>query len=224
MPATIYSDPSVSRLRSHFRTPSVTTLNSTYSNGTGAAPASQNASQPPAWGSPSGFSALSRTSSSFDLEKTPAPALTAQSWNTSQIDSQTRTEAADSSKHDDIEDDASVNGEITGFVFHTMKDCTKTVFTSRGISAEETSESATTAPKAGFLRRWSGATATEEYEPSLHSEWGLPTVAAVNGLIAVGTENGWVVVMGFKQELRRICGTDAIGESPSYPEHNEEAV
>jgi hypothetical protein len=124
---------------------------------------------------------------------------------------------------DEFDDEASIEGEVTGFVFHTMKDCTKTVFTSGGTN-DEASESAITTPKAGFLRRWSGATATEEDLPSVQSEWGLPTVAAVNGLIAVGTESGWVVVMGFKQELQRVCGTDAIGEDCRKFQHSQEAA
>ncbi|KAJ9124237.1 hypothetical protein QFC22_001036 [Naganishia vaughanmartiniae] len=200
-------------LRSHFRTPSVTTLDSNYSSGVNAVPAAKDLTRPPAWGSPSALSAVSRTSSSLDLEKTAGQGLAVQGWNTPQAYSQARTEAADGSMLDDIDDEASIDGEVTGFVFHTMRDCTKTVFASGDSPSNETSESAIVTPKAGFLRRWSSATATEESESSVHSEWGLPTVAAVNGLIAVGTESGWVVVMGFKQELRRICGTDAIAKS-----------
>ncbi|KAJ9094180.1 hypothetical protein QFC19_008031 [Naganishia cerealis] len=204
---TMCSDPSVSRLRSHFRTPSVTTLDSAYSNSGVSAPA-KNATRPPAWNISSNFSALSRTSSSYDLEKNPA-----QGWQSPQEYSQAPVEAADSNTARDNGHDTIDDSDVTGFVFHTMKDCTKIVFKSGGEPTEGTGERTPTTPKAGFLRRWSGVTQTEESEPAAQPDWGLPTVAAVNGLIAVGTESGWVAVMGFKQELRRICGTDAIAKA-----------
>ncbi|KAK4700735.1 vacuolar protein sorting-associated protein 8, partial [Phenoliferia sp. Uapishka_3] len=40
---------------------------------------------------------------------------------------------------------------------------------------------------------------------------GTPTVLAVSGIIAVGTSKGWVMVFDFGQNLRCVCGTEAIG-------------
>lgn len=44
---------------------------------------------------------------------------------------------------------------------------------------------------------------------------GTPTVMAANGLICVGTETGFICVFDFKQNLKCICGTDAIGKGGS---------
>jgi hypothetical protein len=41
---------------------------------------------------------------------------------------------------------------------------------------------------------------------------GLPTVIDVNGIIAVGTDAGWIVVLDFNQEVQCICGMEAIGQ------------
>lgn len=40
---------------------------------------------------------------------------------------------------------------------------------------------------------------------------GVPTVMAVSGVIAVGTSKGWAMVFDFGQNLRCVCGTEAIG-------------
>ena len=45
------------------------------------------------------------------------------------------------------------------------------------------------------------------------SAMGQPTVMAVSGLIAIGTTRGWVLVFDFGQNLRCVCGTEAIGAS-----------
>lgn len=66
------------------------------------------------------------------------------------------------------------------------------------------------------MRNWSGVTDTEGSQTKSLDKRGYPTAMAVNGLIAVGTENGWVVVMNFKQELKKVCGTEATGESASF--------
>lgn len=47
------------------------------------------------------------------------------------------------------------------------------------------------------------------------SALGQPTVMAVNGLVALGTDKGWVLVFDFAQNLRCVCGTEAIGASRS---------
>ncbi|KAM0789534.1 hypothetical protein ACM66B_000349 [Microbotryomycetes sp. NB124-2] len=39
---------------------------------------------------------------------------------------------------------------------------------------------------------------------------GTPTVMAVSGVIAVGTSKGWTMVFDFNQNLRCVCGTEAI--------------
>jgi len=44
---------------------------------------------------------------------------------------------------------------------------------------------------------------------------GTPTVMAANGLICVGTETGFICVFDLKQNLKCICGTDAIGKDGS---------
>ena len=41
---------------------------------------------------------------------------------------------------------------------------------------------------------------------------GLPTVFAANGLICVGTETGFICVFDFAQNLKCLCGKDAVGE------------
>jgi hypothetical protein len=42
--------------------------------------------------------------------------------------------------------------------------------------------------------------------------YGRPTVLDISGMIAVGTERGWVLVYNFAQEVICILGSDAIGE------------
>lgn len=42
---------------------------------------------------------------------------------------------------------------------------------------------------------------------------GVPTVLAVSGVVAVGTDKGWVGVFDFGQNLKCVCGTEAIGQS-----------
>ncbi len=42
---------------------------------------------------------------------------------------------------------------------------------------------------------------------------GRPTVMDVRGMIAVGTETGWVAVYNFSQELKYVLGNDSTGES-----------
>jgi hypothetical protein len=101
-------------------------------------------------------------------------------------------------------------GEVTGFVFHTMKDCTKLLFQEDDRFPD--TDTASSTPKSGFMRRLSVATDTEDADQSAPRHWGLPTVMAVNGLIAVGTESGWAAVMDFKQELKRVCGTESASE------------
>ena len=41
---------------------------------------------------------------------------------------------------------------------------------------------------------------------------GMPTVLAANGLICVGTETGFICVFDFAQNLKCLCGKDAVGE------------
>jgi hypothetical protein len=45
----------------------------------------------------------------------------------------------------------------------------------------------------------------------LGTSLGSPTVLGANGLICVGTDEGFVVVYDFKQTLKCICGNDAEG-------------
>ncbi|GAA6008834.1 hypothetical protein JCM10207_001741 [Rhodosporidiobolus poonsookiae] len=47
-------------------------------------------------------------------------------------------------------------------------------------------------------------------EHMARSAMGSPTVMAVSGLVAIGTDNGWVLVFDFGQNLRCICGTEGI--------------
>lgn len=44
------------------------------------------------------------------------------------------------------------------------------------------------------------------------TDLGTPTVLAANGLICVGTETGFICVFDFGQNLKCICGKDAVGE------------
>ncbi|GAA5987728.1 hypothetical protein JCM10908_007185 [Rhodotorula pacifica] len=55
-----------------------------------------------------------------------------------------------------------------------------------------------------------GAAALSQAEQIAKSAMGQPTVMAVNGLIAIGTTRGWVLVFDFGQNLRCVCGTEAI--------------
>ena len=41
---------------------------------------------------------------------------------------------------------------------------------------------------------------------------GKPTVLDVNGMVAVGTESGCVLVYGFGQEIKCILGYEGLGE------------
>ena len=58
-----------------------------------------------------------------------------------------------------------------------------------------------------------GAAALSQAELIARSAMGQPTVMAVSGLIAIGTTRGWVLVFDFGQNLRCVCGTEAIGAS-----------
>jgi hypothetical protein len=98
---------------------------------------------------------------------------------------------------------------LTGFVFHTMKDCTNLLFQENERPLVHANVSPK--PKSGFMRTWSGIAEADGDQVAPFHNRGHPTVMAVNGLIAVGTENGWVAVMNFKQELKRVCGTEAMG-------------
>jgi WD40 repeat protein len=95
-----------------------------------------------------------------------------------------------------------------------MKDCTKLLFQEDDQFAD--TDTASTTPRSGFMRRLSVATDTEDVDQASPRQWGHPTVMAVNGMIAVGTESGWVAVMDFKQELKRVCGTGSTGQSGVY--------
>ncbi|GAA5874500.1 hypothetical protein JCM3774_005737 [Rhodotorula dairenensis] len=55
-----------------------------------------------------------------------------------------------------------------------------------------------------------GAAALSQAEQMAKSAMGQPTVMAVSGLIAIGTTRGWVLVFDFGQNLRCVCGTEAI--------------
>ena len=45
---------------------------------------------------------------------------------------------------------------------------------------------------------------------------GMPTVLAANGLICIGTETGFICVFDFAQNLKCLCGKDAVGEVVCY--------
>lgn len=201
------SDPSVSRLRSHFRTPSTSTLNSIHHNG-GFSPALNSTSGPRGWDSTSHLSALSRTSSCIDVK--PPNGLLKNKGKATAAAIDFPSGSSQSVQGDDHE--TSQNGGLTGFIFHTMKDCTKLLFQEDGDFPVNANVSPK--PRSGFMRSWSGALESDAQITSLRKK-GHPTVMAVNGLIAVGTENGWVAVMNFKQELKRLCGTEATGGSRS---------
>lgn len=185
-------------MRSHFRTPSTTTVNS-IQHSAGISPALNSTTGPHGWDSPSRLSALSRTSSSIGQQQYKG-------------DLPDRSEFTEDGQLENRSGhlDTHQAGEVTGFVFHTMKDCTKLLF--REDDRFPDTDTASVTPKSGFMRRLSVATDTEDADQSTPRHWGLPTVMAVNGLIAVGTESGWVAVMDFKQELKRVCGTESASE------------
>ncbi|GAA5899138.1 hypothetical protein JCM8208_003013 [Rhodotorula glutinis] len=60
------------------------------------------------------------------------------------------------------------------------------------------------------VRPSSGSSAAAEL--MAQSALGQPTVMAVNGLVALGTNKGWVLVFDFAQNLRCVCGTEAIAK------------
>lgn len=193
-------DPSVSRLRSHFRTPSTTTVNSIH-HSAGISPALNSTLEPEGWNSPSRLSALSRVSSftGHQPHRVDVPADPSEVGNDN------------GSVNNANQFDSHPAGEVTGFLFHTMKDCTKLLFQQE--DQFPSSDTASPIPKSGFMRRLSSATESEDAGQFNQRQWGLPTVIAVNDLIAVGTESGWVAIMNFKQELQRVCGTDATGKA-----------
>lgn len=43
-------------------------------------------------------------------------------------------------------------------------------------------------------------------------DWGVPVVLDVNGMIALGTDKGWTVVLTFKQEVQCVLGSELIGK------------
>lgn len=49
---------------------------------------------------------------------------------------------------------------------------------------------------------------------------GSPSVLAVNGIVVVGTDKGWVGIFDFAQNLVAICGTEAIGSLRSLSVFN----
>ncbi|KAL1406083.1 hypothetical protein Q8F55_007766 [Vanrija albida] len=50
-------------------------------------------------------------------------------------------------------------------------------------------------------------------EGASEASYGVPTVMDVNGMVAVGTDGGWVVVYGFGQEVRCAVGNETIAAS-----------
>lgn len=50
-------------------------------------------------------------------------------------------------------------------------------------------------------------------QESAENGFGRPTVLDINGMVAVGTDRGWVVVYSFSQEVRCVLGNDQTGES-----------
>ncbi|GAA5893311.1 hypothetical protein JCM6882_008001 [Rhodosporidiobolus microsporus] len=54
------------------------------------------------------------------------------------------------------------------------------------------------------------AQGVSQAEQMAKSAMGQPTVMAISGLVAVGTNRGWVMVFDFSQNLRCVCGTEAI--------------
>ncbi|GAA5837898.1 hypothetical protein JCM11251_004692 [Rhodosporidiobolus azoricus] len=58
----------------------------------------------------------------------------------------------------------------------------------------------------------SSGAGVSQAEQMAKSAMGQPTVMAISGLVAIGTNRGWVLVFDFSQNLRCICGTEAIAK------------
>ena len=165
-------------------------------------------SAPQDWDSPSHLSALSRTSSSIDVKPSDGVLRSKGKSATNGVSGQPESQLSG----DHFE--ALRSEELTGFVFHTMKDCTRLLFQESGRSSDNADVPAQ--PKAGFMLNWSGVVESSSGPATSSNARGEPTVMAVNGLIAVGSENGCLFVMDFKQELKRVCGTEATGKLTSF--------
>lgn len=110
--------------------------------------------------------------------------------------------------------------EQTAFAFQTLRTATDVLWgSSKGGAMPPVRHSAASPDAFERKKRFSigsamGRKPVEESPLSRLKDGskGLPTVLDVNGIIAVGTDAGWVVVLDFNQEVQCICGMEAIGQ------------
>ena len=163
------SDPSVSRLRSHLRTASSTTPDS--SGGLACRPGHARI--------PSQFSqiSLTRSASASTLSALPAPPT-----------------------------DAASPDQSPAFNFHPLRRVSAHLFSKRS------SGSSSPARPAPMRKTSAQGVPALIFSGEDTSTLGRPTVLDVRGMVAVGTEGGYVVVYSFGQEIKHVLGTEATGE------------
>lgn len=99
------------------------------------------------------------------------------------------------------------------FSFHALRHLSAHLFNRTRTNGEANTRPPPPSRKASSVLGFGGGRA----EPSPTDPWengyGVPSVMDVRGMIAVGTENGWVVVYTFGQELRCILGNESTAAS-----------
>lgn len=95
------------------------------------------------------------------------------------------------------------------FVFHPLRQLSAHLFSKSNNGTASPVPRPQSKKSTGLLSR------SVSYVSSVNdsSQLGSPTVLDVKGLIAVGTEKGWVVVYSFGQEIKCVLGNDALGQS-----------
>lgn len=94
---------------------------------------------------------------------------------------------------------------LSAHLFNRNKDGTST-------PTQPTAPPAPTRRGSSLLGLSRSSTQTQE---TADTGFGRPTVLDINGMVAAGTDRGWVVVYNFSQEVRCILGNDQIGEPDS---------
>lgn len=170
-----HTDPSISRLRSHMRHPSSSSIDSSISSQQPHVSRSVSSSH---------FSQLSRTTSSSTLHSlsssNPAPPLS----------------RPGPSSHPLLSDPLH---------YTTLKRISYTLYPSRSSNKLASMGALSSETRGNDVKNPS----------SLRPEFGVPSIMVANGLICVGTDQGWVGVWDFKGDMKGWFGSDMIGASLS---------
>ncbi|OCF44910.1 hypothetical protein I317_01189 [Kwoniella heveanensis CBS 569] len=172
--------PSISRLRSHMRTPSSSSQQS-----------HQSLRQPQMahLRTSSHFSQISdarsetlSNSSSFRMPAPHSPSLL---------------------ELDKTENQANPTTSTPAFVFHPLRRLSAHLFgRTEGVTRPAADR------KTSFVFKLGVGRSAEPMDGSAPAEYGSPTVMDVRGMIAVGTENGYCIVYSFGQEVQHILGNE----------------